>query len=396
MKAKRHLYQFITILLACVCTASGSAWSNQESVTPREVSAFDVQPYLFVHGSGRLALGWRYVDNQFSSGPVRVQVYLGTSLFGQVDAKNDGVSWSADLPVTECGFGNQVSYFVPGMSQRATITPIPCPNEHQPARFSFIADAQEGPEFLEDIAKEVASFPGSAILSGGDLVQEGARMQDWLDYFRAMQNVGGSRVTYAAIGNHEYRSQDANNYWQNYFRMRAHQAYYSTYIGGVHLIVLNSNFEDELNLIEPEVQWLKSELAKPATWKVVMFHHSPFSKGFFNGPAAIRKEHIVLRERFVPLFEAYGVQLVLTGHTHIFERSVKNGIQYLVAGPAGGKMGVYGALNSYSIHSARERTVTHIEANDNGLRAVTLSINGRVLDDFTLTHPNSRTLPELF
>jgi predicted phosphodiesterase len=153
-------------------------------------------------------------------------------------------------------------------------------------------------------------------------------------------------------------------------------------------MVLNSNFEDDKTLVEPELAWLQNELSRPAQWKVVMFHHSPYSKGFFDGPAAIRKEHIILRDRFVPLFETYGVDLVLTGHTHIFERSVKNGIQYLVAGPAGGKMGVYGASNPYSIHSYRERTVTHFEANDQALRSVTLSIHGEILDDFMIQHKN--------
>jgi hypothetical protein len=230
----------------------------------------------------------------------------------------------------------------------------------------------------------MAAFPGSAILSDGDLVQEGAQMKDWVDYFRALQDVGSSRVSFAAIGNHEYRSTPTTNYWQNFFRLPAHDAHYSAYLGDLHLIVLNSNFEDDRSLVDSELSWLQGELAKPATWKVVMFHHSPYSEGFFDGPGAIRKEHIVLRERFVPLFEAYRVDVVLTGHTHIFERSVKNGIQYLVAGPAGGKMGVYGAENPYSIHSFRKRTVTNFEVNDTDLRAVTLSIDGQILDEFML------------
>lgn len=390
MKSKHHAFLLSLISIAFSFGLSFNVQADPNAPTPtldqapKDASAFEVQPYLFAHGTGKLGISWRYTGNRASTTPVMVQTYNGRTPLAPTEARHDGVSWAADLPIAECGFGDQISYFVPGMSEKVTVAPIPCPGEHQSARFSFIADAQEGPEFLEDIAKEIATFPGSAILSGGDLVQEGDKTQDWLDYFRALQNVGRSRITYAAIGNHEYRSDPDTNYWQNYFRLKAHKAHYSTYIGDVHLIVLNSNFEDDDNLVDPQLNWIGDELAKPARWKVVMFHHSPYSEGFFDGPGAVRKEHIVLRDLFVPLFEAYGVDLVLTGHTHIFERSVKNGIQYLVAGPAGGKMGVYGAINPYSIHSYRERTVTNIEANEHILRSVTLSINGEILDDFTL------------
>jgi predicted phosphodiesterase len=393
MKAKH----FSLLGIAAAITLGLGAWgtsagfANSKSVTSSEVAeqnaaTFEVEPYLFAHGTGHIAVGWRYTGNRIPTTPVRVQTFLGSTQLNEVEAHHDGISWSAELPVAECGFGNQVSYFVPGMTQRNTIASIPCPGDHQPVRFSFIADAQEGPEFLEDIAKEISTFPGSSILSGGDLVQEGAKMQDWFDYFRALQTIGGSRVSYAAIGNHEYRSEENTNYFQNFFRLKAHDAHYSTYMGGIHLMVLNSNFEDDKTLVQPELEWLKSEIIQPAQWKIVMFHHAPYSKGIADGIAAIRKEHIVLRNLFVPLFEAYGVDVVLTGHTHIFERSVKNGIQYLVAGPAGGKMGIYGAKNPYSIHSYRERTVTHFEANDQMLRSVTLSIHGEILDDFTLHH----------
>lgn len=389
MKSKHQTILSI-LILTFFFAANASVQAEPEvkspEAPPKDASVFEIQPYLFAHGTGKLALSWRYTNNRTSTAPLLVQTYEGHTPLAQTEAHHDGVSWSAELPVAECGFGDEISYFVPGMSEKATIASIPCPGSHQSVKFSFIADAQEGPEFLEDIAKEMATFPGSAILSGGDLVQEGARMQDWFDYFRALQNVGGSRVTYPAIGNHEYRSEPNTNYWQNFFRLKAPEAHYSAYIGDVHLMVLNSNFEDDPTLVNPQVNWLNEELTKPARWKVVMFHHSPYSEGFFDGPGAIRKEHIVLRQLFVPLFEAYGVDLVLTGHTHIFERSVKNGIQYLVAGPAGGKMGVYGAVNPYSIHSYRERTVTNIEANDHMLRSVTLSINGEILDDFTLRH----------
>jgi predicted phosphodiesterase len=346
---------------------------------------FEVDPYLFVHGTGHLALGWRYqaVGNA-EPATATVQVLTAGAVSASATAKYDGISWSADLPIPECGFGSDVSYQVPGMPTPKTITETPCPGAGGTARFSFIADAQEGPEFLQEIADEISKFPGSMILSDGDLVEEGAQMYTWVDYFNALSSVGGTRVTAAARGNHEYRSSATTNYWQNYFRLQAHEGHYSVDIGDVHLIVLNSNFTDDPSQADYQLDWLKQELAKPAAWKVVMFHHSPYSIGMFDNIHAPKKEHLVLRAKYVPLFEAYGVDLVLTGHTHIFERSVKSGIQYIVAGPAGGKMGYPGADNPYSVLHAYKRTVTHVEATAHSLRATTLTIDGEIQDDLTL------------
>ncbi len=58
-----------------------------------------------------------------------------------------------------------------------------------------------------------------------------------------------------------------------------------------------------------------------------MFHHPPFSIGFFNSALAPKKEYVSLRQKFVPLFEKYKVDLVQNGHTHIFERAAKKGVQ---------------------------------------------------------------------
>jgi hypothetical protein len=374
----------LAIAAASLLFFVGASGVLADSVVGRDPAIFEIQPYLFVHGTGKLALNWRYINGGLADEPVQARVYHGNTLIASVPANNDGVSWSVDLPIPECGYPDGLSFYVPGMANASPIATIPCPGEHKAVRFSFIADAQEGPEFLEDIGKEMAQFPGSAILSDGDLVQEGAHMQEWLDYFRALNNIGQSRVTFAAIGNHEYRSDPETNYWQNFFRMKAPHAFYSAYLGDIHLMVLNTNFEEDSTLLPTQLEWIKKELAKPATWKVVMFHHSPYSIGFFDGPAAIKKEHLVLRKYFVPLFEAYRVDVVLSGHTHIYERSVKDGIQYVVAGPAGGKMGIPGAKNPYSLVTFRKRTLTNFEVNEKSLHATTLSIEGEILDDFSL------------
>lgn len=367
-----------------------SRQDDEQEVAKRPChNGFKIEPYLFATGDKILQVAWQYcdsVDSGFSdniAAPVEVTLDKATSR--RVRPRKTGKLWVADLPVDFCGDRSEtVAYQVNGMRFPAQIERIPCPHSGQNAKFSLIADAQEGPEFVEMIARQIATFPGQAILSAGDLVQTGSSYADWIDYFNSMSLVGRSRVTFAAIGNHEYRSKPETNYWQDFFQKKPTEAYYSTWIGPVHLIVLNSGFEDDPSLIESQMPFLQNELAKPAAWKVVMLHHPPYSQGIAQIRHAPKKEHLILRERYIPLFDLYGVDLVLAGHTHVYERSKRNAIFYVTAGPAGGKMGLMGAENRYSQKAIRERTVSHFEANADELRMVTVDKNGEFVDSLRL------------
>ena len=79
----------------------------------------------------------------------------------------------------------------------------------------------------------------------------------------------------------------------------------------------------------------------------------------------------------MPLFEGLGVQLVLSGHTHLYERSVKDGVNYLVGGPAGGPLGIFGGKNPHMVRAVSKATVTHFETDDRELRIRTEDLRGR-------------------
>jgi 3',5'-cyclic AMP phosphodiesterase CpdA len=97
--------------------------------------------------------------------------------------------------------------------------------------------------------------------------------------------------------------------------------------GNVLFIGLDSNEPDNPD----QLAWLEATLAASTeTWKIVAVHHPPYSAGYQGSSMAVR-------EAFVPLFERYGVQLVLSGHEHDYERSIPiNGVTYVVTGAAAG------------------------------------------------------------
>jgi predicted phosphodiesterase len=85
---------------------------------------------------------------------------------------------------------------------------------------------------------------------------------------------------------------------------------------------------DSTDPTNPEqLAWLEETLeTTDATWKLVALHHPPHSSGFHASSVAAR-------EAFVPLFERYGVQIVVSGHEHDYQRTDPiNGVTYVVSG----------------------------------------------------------------
>ena len=70
----------------------------------------------------------------------------------------------------------------------------------------------------------------------------------------------------------------------------------------------------------PMAAWLRTDLqSTTATWIICFFHHPPYTKGSHNSDT--ETELIQMRQNFLPILEAGGVDLVLAGHSHIYERS---------------------------------------------------------------------------
>ena len=99
--------------------------------------------------------------------------------------------------------------------------------------------------------------------------------------------------------------------------------YYSFDHGDIHFICLDSANGNHVN---PEVStamydWLEADLASTdQEWIIAYFHHGPYTKGSHNSDFEIT--HFWTRENAIPILEAYGVDLVLSGHSHAYERSM--------------------------------------------------------------------------
>jgi len=95
--------------------------------------------------------------------------------------------------------------------------------------------------------------------------------------------------------------------------------YYSFDYGNIHFICLDSMTASR----SPNgamAMWLTNDLANvTADWIIAYWHHPPYSKGSHNSDTEI--ELIEMRQNFLPILEQGGVDLVLNGHSHSYERS---------------------------------------------------------------------------
>ncbi|MES2005598.1 MAG: metallophosphoesterase family protein [Bacteroidota bacterium] len=143
-------------------------------------------------------------------------------------------------------------------------------------------------------------------------------------------------------GNHDYADEDKVTFYShdkiNYYNtfsmpvngesggLPSHnQAYYSFDVGNIHFLSLDSfGQQDSTKLYDTlgtQVQWIKKDLEanKNKDWVVAMWHHPPYSMGSHNSDE--QDELIYVRQNFISILERYGVDVILCGHSHLYERS---------------------------------------------------------------------------
>ncbi|OOG76730.1 metallophosphoesterase family protein [Algoriphagus sp. A40] len=105
-------------------------------------------------------------------------------------------------------------------------------------------------------------------------------------------------------------------------------AFYSFDIGNVHFLSLDSYGKEDnesrmYDTLGAQVQWIKKDLEAfkntKRGWVVAYWHHPPYTMGSHNSDR--EGELIKIRENFIRILERYGVDLIICGHSHLYERS---------------------------------------------------------------------------
>ena len=202
------------------------------------------------------------------------------------------------------------------------------PLKSNSVRFAAIGDMGTGDPPQYEVARRMAeargSFPFDFAIMLGDNLYGGSKPSDFEKKFaRPYKPLLDAGVKfYAALGNHD----NSKQLFYKFFNMNG-ESYYTYKKGNVRFFVLNSNYLDP-----KQFAWLEMQLkdASDKDWKICYFHHPLYSSGKFHGASTD------LRELLEPLFIKYGVDVVFSGHEHLYERiHPQQGIYYFTEGASG-------------------------------------------------------------
>jgi hypothetical protein len=205
------------------------------------------------------------------------------------------------------------------------------------------------------------------LLLGDNAYNTGTDAEFQANFFNIYQgSISKNHVLWPSPGNHEYAESSARqaDHAIPYYDMftlpkngeagglaSATEAFYSYNYGNVHFISLDSYGWETGNTrlydtLGKQAVWLKQDLAaNTQPWIVVYFHHPPYTKGSHDSDTD--PEEVNIRQKIVPILERYKVDLVLCGHSHLYERS------FLINGHYGTESAFTSSAHALSSSSAK-------------------------------------------
>lgn len=207
-------------------------------------------------------------------------------------------------------------------------------------RIGVYGDVRGGHAVHRKIVEQMMREGLDLVAVTGDMVLRGADEADWQRFFAVTRELLASLPYLPAVGNHDLGWGGARHDASDIFALPpgppgrpAGAYYYARDIGDVHLVFLDSNAYDR-----PEQElWLASDLAAARSREVraiiAITHDGPYARGYHGGSA-------IARDRYVPILAKHRVDLVFSGHDHIYQRGDAKGLRYIVSG--GGGASLYG------------------------------------------------------
>ena len=278
-----------------------------------------------------------------------------------------------------------------------------------PLTFLYFGDSQIGSKSLyaRVVRQAYGATPDARLmLFTGDLVDGGSGStlhdDEWGDWHAAAGFITSVIPVMATPGNHEHYDpvvrgkRDLNRYWRAGFTLPAEgpagveETAYSVDCQGVRFIVVNSDemVRNEV-LARAQTEWVEGLLSNnPCKWTVVAFHHPVYS-------TSARRDNKVVRENLKPLFDRYGVDLVLTGHDHTYARGMipadssdmkgnAAGTVYVVS-VSGSKQYQQDAKQWWQVGMTNTQLWQKVTVDGERLYYRAYDASGRLADQFTLT-----------
>ncbi len=221
---------------------------------------------------------------------------------------------------------------------RATGHFTTAPEDDRPFRFVVYGDNRSGTSIHAAVIRAIAQAPADFLVNTGDVVMSGPDPAGWRDFFAVEGTLLRDRCVFVAVGNHELARGDPAGEvaFLRYFGAeeadgRPRDRLYGTFRwSNTRFFLLNAMDQ----WTGEERDWLRAELdrarAEPGlAHRFAVMHWGPFSSGSHKGNPALASGEVV------DMMVERGVDLLLAGHDHIYERGEGRGLKYLISGGAG-------------------------------------------------------------
>ncbi len=293
------------------------------------------QPYLQIPTPNSMTVRW-----QTGTGIIG-KLYYGNSVSSLTENKTENENEKIYHEVKLTGLNPDTKYYYSvegpskGNEDQYFITP-PVSGTSKPVSIWVISDfgqtnTSDNSRRLETIAQWRSynnnSYHASFVLSLGDQSEDDAIYQIQHNYFSQLENVLKSSPLYTTIGNHDNHD-SLYNYVRTFTLPSEAEAggvpshtkkYYSFDYSNIHIVVLCTEIYDDANF-KAQAEWLKTDLDDNKKEWLIACMHQPFHSGGYHPSDEVETAQ-KRRETWLTLLEDHGIDLILQGHNHVYERS---------------------------------------------------------------------------
>ncbi|MFN7918725.1 MAG: metallophosphoesterase [Bryobacteraceae bacterium] len=271
-----------------------------------------------------------------------------------------------------------------------------------PVRFVVFGDSGDGGGAQLDLAKRISVERADLAIHTGDIAYQDGTFAQFDQFFFGIYGGLLSRAPlYPVVGNHEYHTREAFPYRAVFVfptdsvPEADHGRYYSFDRGPIHFTMLDSNWPllFASHGAGPMIRWLEEDLRRTGQrWRVVGYHHTAFP----NGHHLADENCLHARRWLVPIMERHGVNLVLSGHEHNYQRTAfRREGAFAGSGPGTVFVTTGGAGSfSHAVEAAPELSVTSearhylvVEADNDTMRVKAIGLAGETVDEFSIQPP---------
>ncbi len=248
---------------------------------------------------------------------------------------------------------------VRGTAKYGALTTAPREDSSAPVRFLIYGDNRSDDAAHAAVVRAMAVVPSAFLVHTGDFVEKGGSAQHWQTFFDIEAPLLRERCVFSSVGNHELTDGAGAQYLRYFGPAELPVAVARPASSSLVAVPLpadagsapfsleqlsgtyrwaNARFFLVNGMVDyasgPARAWLEKALTDAdaetgLVWRIVVVHHGPWSSGPHGGNAHL------LDAGIPALFRAHKVDLVISGHDHIYERGVSDGLSYLVSGGGG-------------------------------------------------------------